>query len=144
MAVNQMILGPGALNIGAEGSITSLASQVTKCELVPDADTGDDIPVLSGEVVAGDLEETWTLKGEFLQDFGVADKSISEWTFTNRGKVFPFTFTPRVDGKRAIRGRLRVMATNIGGDVKKNNSAKFEFSIVGDPELIANPADPTP
>ncbi|MFT3876194.1 MAG: hypothetical protein QM708_07220 [Propioniciclava sp.] len=137
MTVYQTELGPGVLDIGPVGTLTSFASQVTKCTLTPKHDEEDDIPVLSGEVVAGDLTTSWTLEGEILQDFGTQSaKSLSEWTLTNNGKTFPFTFTPNSGGSKKLTGQLQVRATNIGGDVKKRNRADFTFKVIGDP-LIA-------
>lgn len=136
MTVYQTELGPGVLDLGAAGTLTSFASQVTKCALVPKHDEEDDIPVLSGEVVAGDLTTSWTLEGELLQDFGTA-KSLSEWTMTNNGKTFPFTFTPKKTGSKKVTGNVQVRATQIGGDVKKRNRADFTFKVIGDPVITA-------
>lgn len=138
MTVYQTELGPGVLDIGDEGSLTSFAAQVTKCALVPKHDEEDDIPVLSGEVVAGDLTTSWTIEGELLQDFGSdSPKSLSEWTLTNNGKTFPFTFTPNTGGTKKTTGDLQVRATQIGGDVKKRNRADFTFKVLGTPEIAA-------
>lgn len=138
MTVYQTELGPGVLDIGAEGTLTSFAAQVTKCALVPKHDEEDDIAVLSGEVVAGDLTTSWTIEGELLQDFGSASpKSLSEWTLTNNGKTFPFTFTPNTGGTKKTTGNLQVRATQIGGDVKKRNRSDFTFKVLGTPEISA-------
>lgn len=135
MPVNTVTVGPGILDIGETGAPTSLASQVTTCKLVPSVDREDPIPVLSGETVSGDRTESWTLEGEFLQDFGVGDARISEWTFTNRGKTFPFEYVPNNEGDKGIRGRITVEATDIGGEVKKKARAEFEWEVL-DPELF--------
>lgn len=138
MPVYQTELGPGVLDLGAAGTLTSFASQVTKCALVPKHDEEDDVPVLSGEVVAGDLTTSWTLEGELLQDFGTnAAKSLSEWTMTNNGKTFPFTFTPNKTGSKKVTGTVQARATQIGGDVKKRNRADFTFKVIGDPIITA-------
>lgn len=137
MAVSTVLVGPGILDIGETGSLTSLASQVTSCKLVPSVDREDPIPVLSGETVSGDRTESFTLQGTFLQDFGVGDQRISEWSFTNRGKTFPFTYTPNNAADKSISGRITVEATDIGGDVKKKNTTDFEWEVL-DPEIIDN------
>lgn len=135
--ISEMQLGPGLLDIGEEGSLTSLASQVTEVELKPKTKTDDPEYVLSGEALAGEIEETWTLEGEFIQDFGVSLKSISEWMFTNRGKTMPFKFVPNKAGTKAITGKVVIAASNIGGKVKKRNKGSFEFSVI-DPDLVSN------
>lgn len=138
MTVYQTELGPGVLDIGEVGTLTQFAAQVTKCALVPKHDEEDDIPVLSGEVVAGDLTTSWTLEGELLQDFGTtSEKSLSEWTLTNNGKTFPFTFTPNNDGTKKTTGTVQIRATQIGGGVKKRNRADFGFKVIGQPEIAA-------
>lgn len=138
MTVYQTELGPGVLDIGETGTLTSFASQVTKCTLIPKHDEEDDLVVLSGETVAGDLTTSWTLEGELLQDFGTAAaKSLSEWTMTNNGKTFPFTFTPNTTGTKKLTGTLQVRATQIGGDVKKRNRSDFAFKVIGDPTITA-------
>jgi len=136
MPVQTLTVGPGVLDIGETGSLTSLASQITTATLSPSVDTDDPIPVLSGEEVSGDRTEKWTLKGEFLQDFGQGDDSVSEFCFTNRGKTFPFTYTPNNDGGKKITGRVTVEATDIGGDVKKKARAEFEWQVL-QPEIVA-------
>lgn len=139
MTVNLMNTGPGAFNIGEVGTLTAFQSQVTKISVKPKVSQGDAIPVLSGETVPGDREESFTIAGSILQDFGVAGPavSISEWTFTNRGKTFPFEFIPDNAAAKKITGTLQVEATEIGGDVKKKNQADFEFLIIGDPVIAA-------
>lgn len=134
MAVQTVTVGPGTLDIGETGALTSLAPQVTSCKLVPSVDREDPIPVLSGETVSGDRTESWTLEGEFLQDFGLGDLRLTEWTFTNRGKTFPFEYRPNNAGDKVIRGRITVEATDIGGDVKKKARAEFEWEVL-DPEI---------
>ena len=138
MAVYQTQLGPGVLDIGEVGTLTNFATQVTAATLKPKTDEGDDIAVLSGDVVGGDITESWTLEGTLLQDFGHPDspKSLSEWTFTNRGKNFPFVFTPNNTGNKKITGTIRISATDIGGDVKKRNTSDFVFKVFN-PEIAA-------
>lgn len=141
MTVHQTELGPGVLDVGEVGTLTSFAAQLTKCALVPKHDEEDDIPVLSGETVAGSLTTSWTIEGELLQDFGTAAApSLSEWTLTNNGKTFPFTFTPNDDtGTKKLTGTLQVRATQIGGDVKKRNRSDLAFKVIGTPAIVALP-----
>lgn len=139
MPVQTVTVGPGLLNIGEAGDLKALASQVTSATLTPSVDREDPIPVLSGETVAGDRTESWTLNGEFLQDFGYGDLRLSEYCFTNRGKSMPFEYVPNNEGDKKIVGTLTVEAINIGGDVKTKGRAEFEWEVL-DPE-IADIAD---
>ena len=137
MTIHQPKVRQGVLTIGPEGAVSNLASQVINVQLVPEVKTGDPVEVLSGEFAQGDREEKFTLEGEFLQDFGASLESVSEWLLTNRGKDYPFEFRPGTDSNKKITGTLTVEATAIGGDVGKNNTAKFEFSLVGPPNIGA-------
>ena len=63
MAVETITVGAGQLTIGAEDALTNFSSQTTSVKLVPDVDQDDPIKVLSGESVAGDRTESFTLEG---------------------------------------------------------------------------------
>lgn len=134
MAPRTMTMGPGTLTLGETGTLQTFSAQLTNCRLVPDVQTGDNIPVLSGDEVAGERTESFTLSGTLLQDFGVVD-SLSEWTYTNRGQQFPFEFVPQNAGARKITGTVTVEPTEIGGDVKTKPTADFEWRLVGAPEF---------
>lgn len=130
MTINRTLLGPGVLTIDPAGvDETALSEQVTNVKLVPKVKTDDPIPVLSGGTVAGDREESFTLKGKMLPDFGETD-SILEWLFTNRGKTMSFEFQPSTAKARQITGDLVVEATEIGGDVGKADEVDFEFVVL--------------
>lgn len=136
MAVKTLPIGPGTLTIGSDLSLTHLESQVTEATLTPKVDNDDPIPVLSGEEVAGDRSETWTLEGTMLQDFGEAD-SVTEWLFTHAGETHPFAFVPNSSKVRQITGNLQVEATAIGGKARSKAEADFEFVVIGRPVVGA-------
>ena len=138
MSINRTILRDGVLTIGEEGSLTVLASQCPKVELVPSVKRGDPLEVLSGETTSGDRSESWNLKGTLIQDIGHAN-SVWEFCFTNRGKDFPFRFVPNTatTDAKSLSGVLTVEAITAGGDVGKAHQSDFDFSLVGEPVLAA-------
>jgi len=139
MTVNTVTVGAGTLHIGEVGAVKSFSSQLTSCTLVPDVSTGDAVDVLSGEQIAGERTESWTLKGKVFQDLGTASSQYSgltEWLFTNRGTEFDFEFIPSTSGGKGVRGVLVVEAVDIGGDVKARAQSDFEWQLVGPPEIF--------
>lgn len=137
MAVVTLKPTNGTLTIGVSASLQNFSSQVTNCRLVPKADQGDPIYVLSGESVAGDFTETYTLEGTILQDFGSVG-SKQEWLLTNTGQTFPFEFSPKNGaGTKKLTGSLVVSAVEIGGDVNTVASADFSFTVIGKPNTVA-------
>lgn len=136
MAVNTITVGAGSLTIGASTDLTNFSGQVTACRLVPSVDQGDNIAVLSGESVAGDRTESFTLEGTLLQDFG-ATGSTTEWLYTNRGETHVFEFIPSTAKGRKITGSLIVEAIEVGGDVSTKPTSDFTFTLVGAPTFAA-------
>lgn len=134
MAVKVLTVGPGVLTIGATNALMNFESQTTSCKLVPSTDSDDPINVLSGEQVAGDRTESFTLEGSFLQDFG-ATGSTTEWLFTHRGETHPFSFTPSTAAGKKITGSLVVEAIEIGGDARTKPTSDFEFQVIGAPVI---------
>ena len=138
MATTAHSLGPGQLTIGETGSGQEFGGQVTTCTIEPDFNQDDDTPVLDGGVVAGDLTESWSLSGEFLQDYSA--NSLILWCADHSGEEMAFTFKPRKDQPLQATGTLTVRAVPFGGDVKTRNTSEFEFSIVGTPKITATTA----
>lgn len=126
-----LTVGPGSLVFGSPGS--EKAAQITKCSVVPSVEKEDDIPVLSGQTVAGERTYTYVLTGEWLQD--ITTSGISTWSWTNEGMQLPFVYIPNDATERAISGDVIIDSTTIGGDVKKKALAEFEFSCVGKPAI---------
>jgi len=144
MAVDFYTVSPGTLTIGTDADLTDFSAQVTSCKLTPAVNNGDPINVLSGEQVAGDRTESFTLDGTFLQDFGSSSgggsASKTEWLFTHRGETKDFVFVPSTTRGRAITGQLVVEAIDVGGDVKTKPTSDFSFVIVGEPAMGAIPS----
>lgn len=133
MTVESYTVGPGSLIFGAPGDPEEMAAQITKASVVPKVDTGEDTPVLSGEVAPGERTYTWTLSGEFLQD--LADDGITTWSYDNAGVTLPFVYIPNAAKARSVSGSVIVDPTTIGGDVKTKAKSDFEFSVVGTPAI---------
>lgn len=136
MAVKTLTIGPGKLSIGSDALIQQFESQVTSVKLVPNTETDDPINVLSGEQVAGDRSESFTLEGSMLQDFGDT-QSKTEWLFTHRGEEHPFSFQPSTAKAKKITGTLVVEAIEIGGDARTKAQSEFEFQVIGTPVIAA-------
>lgn len=134
MAVNTLTIGAGTLTIGTDANLTTFESQTTEVTLKPKVDTGDAIYVLSGESIAGDRTETWTLEGTFVQDFGAAGSKV-EWLFTHRGQQHAFAFVPNTAAGKKVTGQLVVEAVDIGGKAKTKAMSDFSFVVVGDPTI---------
>lgn len=137
MAVKSHKLGPGSLVLGASGSLTEFEAQCSKISLEPSVDEGDPIPVLSGEELAGDDEESYVLKGEIIQEFSAT--SLLKWCHEHRGTSQPFVFIPNTDGDLSWTGTVKIRATSVGGDIKKVNTSEFEFKGVGSYEITTLP-----
>ena len=126
-------VGPGTLTLGEVGSEQEIAAQITDATAEPSVESEDDIPVLTGEVVAGEDTETWVLKGNLLQD--ISTTGINTWSMNNTGTVQPFSYVPNDGVGRALVGDIKVRSLAIGGPVKKKAQSDFEFPIVGTPAL---------
>lgn len=142
MAVSIMKMGPGRLTIGPADAAVQFASQVRSCVLKPKVKQAEPKAVLSGEFIEGDRDESFTLEGKYVQDFGSAG-SRTEWMFEHRGERHPFTFVPDNDNGKSITGEVIIEATDIGGEVGTKPESEFEFSVVGAPKIVAA-TDPAP
>lgn len=125
-------LGPGSLKFGVTGSPKEFAAQCSKVELTPKVDSDDNIPVLSGEEIAGDESIEWTIGGTLYQSYD-AD-SLIRWCFDNRLTTVPFTFLPSDESTDKWSGECRIVPVTIGGEVRKRNTSDFEFKLIGEPE----------
>ncbi|AYN56797.1 major tail protein [Arthrobacter phage Adaia] len=131
MAIKSQQLTKGLLTIGETGTVSEWGGQVRAVSLTPEYDAEDNIPVLSGEEIAGDETKTETLSGTVLDDYSATG---SIWLFAkqNEGKELPFIWEPNsVDGGIRIKGTIKMRQLALGGDVKTRNENDFEFVVVG-------------
>lgn len=131
MAVKYTKVGPGTLTIGEIGSEADFSCQVTECVLTADKDQEDNLTVLCGDTVAGDIVYTYSLTGELVQD--LSSDGVVKYSHTNAGVELPFTFEPNSVSGPTISGVLIMDPLDIGGAANTKATAEFEFSVVGKP-----------
>lgn len=132
MPIKSQKLTKGLLTIGETGTPTEWGGQVRAVSLAAEYDKEDDIPVLSGEKLAGDETKTETLSGTVLDDYS-ATGSIFTFSKENEGSELPFIWEPNsVDGGLRVTGKIKMRQISIGGDVDTRNENDFEFPIVGE------------
>lgn len=142
MPISSQKLTKGLLTLGSVGTEKEWAGQVRAVSLAAEYDAEDDIPVLSGEKLAGDETKTETLTGTVLDDYKFTT-SLFVWCKENEGEELPFTFEPNnVDGDLRISGTVKVRQIAIGGDVDSRTENDFEFRIVGETTAAAIPVGP--
>ena len=139
MAIVSQKLTKGVLSIGETGTAIEWAGQVRAVSLAPEYDKEDDIPVLSGEKLAGDETKTETLSGTVLDDYS-GTGSIFLFSKANEGAELPFVWEPNTAAGLRITGTLKMRQLALGGDVDTRNENDFEFSIVGDTTATEIPA----
>lgn len=125
MAVKSHRLGPGTLSLGEAGSPVEFGAQITNGRVVPTADDGETLDVLSGDQLRDIGDETWTLEGTVLQSYD--SESLLIWCNRNTGTEVAFTFKPVTTQDLEVTGRVLVRSLEIGGDVKTRNTSDFAF-----------------
>lgn len=126
-------LGPGVLTIGAVGAALDFSGRCTKATVVPKVNQSNDVPVLSGDTIAGDRDYEATLEATVFQDDLVAG-GLVRYSWDHRGEQVPFTFAPYNNGE-SISGVVTIDPIEIGGDVNKKNTADLKWSCVGFPTI---------
>ena len=133
MTVKSNTLGPGTFSIGSVGTPLDLTAQVTSLKVEFSEDVEDSVPTLSGETLEGEASYPATLTGTLVQD--LTEEGMFDYTWTNKGTIVPFTFTPSTAAGRTVTGNCRVAPLNLGGDVKVKNTTDFTWTVIGDPVL---------
>lgn len=137
MAISSYKVDEGVLTVGPVGSAQVMTAQITTATVEWSEDVADSVRTLSGEELAGDATYTATLSGTAIQD--LSDNGLVEWTWAQKGKVHPFTFTPASATERSITGQLRVGPLDVGGDVGANGpTSDFSWGCIGEPLLGAD------
>lgn len=131
MPVKSQKLGPGLLTVGETASAQEFAAQLRACKIEHNIDEEDNIPVLSGEEIAGDETITYMLTGTILDDYSMTGLAV--WAKTNQGTELPFIFVPNSEeGTMQVKGTVKIRPIDFGGDVKSRNENDFEFKGIGD------------
>lgn len=131
MAIKSQMLGPGRLKFGSTGDEQEFGTQCTATAIEPEVDEGDEITVLSGDVLDGDDEYTYNLTGTALQDYSDMQSWIV-WCKENQGVVLPFEFVPNDTAGLKVTGEVKIRPVKFGGTVKERNESDFEFKGKGD------------
>lgn len=136
MPIKSFVMGPGTLTFGAAG-VQAVSAQVTKCTVKWDesVDKGEDLNVLSGEVLTGDVVATYAAKLEFEVIQGGETTGLVMWSWTNRGTTQNFVFTPNTALGRTATGTVRPVPLDFGGDVKKRNTSSTTWQCPTDPVM---------
>jgi hypothetical protein len=127
-------LGPGTLTIGTVGSPLDFSGQAPSAAVTWDKDSEDNVKVLSGATIGGDVTYTASLAVTVYQD-DLSDGGLVEYTWSHKGEQVPFTYTPYSGGK-SITGELVIDPLDVGGEVGKKNTSDIEWTCVGEPELV--------
>lgn len=133
MPVKSYKVGPGTLTFGSAGTLVDFTAQVTACSVEWSEDVEDDLPTLDGGQLEGEATYTATLTGTFVQD--IAADGVVDWSWTNKGTRFPFSYEPNSSLDAAFTGVVRVAPLNAGGDVKTRPTVDFEWACIGEPVL---------
>lgn len=137
MTIKKYTIDEGSLVLGEAGSTLEIAAQVRDAAVDFDEEAGDDRPTLSGEVLRGKVTNPATLSGTVLQD--LSDDGIVDYTWANRGKVVPFSFTPSSAEAKTITGECRIKPLKVGGEAGEDGpESEFEWVCIGDPVLGAS------
>lgn len=137
MPISSYVMNEGELVLGAVGSSVTATAQVTSGAVDWEENVEDPVPTLSGEELEGEATYTATLSGTVVQD-DLADTGLTVWTWTNKGQIVPFQFTPAAVTEKVITGNVRIRPLKVGGDVKKKNTADFEWACIGEPTIGAD------
>lgn len=131
-------LGPGTLTIGPVGTALEYGCQASNVKLVPEYDEEDGTPTLCEPKPAPLLTESWKLTGTAIQDWS-EDDGFVEFCRLNSMTEQPFTWVPNTSITPVVTysGTCQVRAIEFGGDVAKQNTSDWEFSLVGVPTRTA-------
>jgi hypothetical protein len=138
MAIKSFKMGDGTFKLGPAG-VQDASCQVTNLRVECDENvtSSDAVAVLCGEELPAEdeVELTWKLSGNVVQDIAAAD--LVSYTWTNASDEVAFEFVPNTVAARKVTGIVRLVPLTLGGDVKKRPQADFTWQIIGTPVLAA-------
>ena len=122
--------GPGTLELG---TLTGAGCQMSNVRLVPARDEQDGTPTLCEPDPAPEVTTTWSLQGTAIQDWEDSAGFV-EFCRQSDGDTVSFTWHPNTSLTPDVTysGSCQVRAVEIGGAVGEQNTADFEFPVVGD------------
>lgn len=128
-------LGPGTLTIGEVGTAVDFALQFTGATVSWSKDKDDDVPVLSGGLLAGDTTYTASLSGNVFQDLA-EDDGLVAYSWEHKGEEVPVVWVPSDAAGKRVTGTIVMDPIDIGGDeAKKRPRSDVEWAFVGEPVL---------
>lgn len=133
MPVTSYKVGPGEFTVGTAGTLQDFTAQVTELSVEWSEDVEDDVPTLDGGSLEGEATYAAVVTGVFVQD--ITETGVTRWSWENKGKRFPFSYTPNSDTDVAFTGVLRVAPLNAGGAVKTRPTSDFEWACIGEPVM---------
>lgn len=133
MPIKSYKVGPGTLTIGLVGDTVDFTAQITKATVKWSKQQEDNVPVLSGEELAGERTYSATLTATLIQD--LTPDGLVDFTWENKGAEVPWSYTPSTAAGRSITGVLVVDPIDVGGDVKSRPTSDIEWACVGEPVL---------
>ncbi|MFW9180588.1 hypothetical protein ACOI9H_01690 [Corynebacterium striatum] len=125
MAIASYTVGPGTLTFTLGTPTQDISAQVTKAEIKPQVEKGDNLKVLSGESLAGDRSYSATLDVTLIQD--LAKSKIIDWSWSNAGKTATFTYKPSTAAGATITGPVVIDPIQIGGEVGSRATSDFSW-----------------
>ena len=139
MPISTYTVDAGLLTVGSTaggGTVMNMTAQVRNAAVDFSEEVGDSRKTLSGDTLTGKADYPATLSGTVIQD--LSDAGIVDWTWAQRGKVHPFTFTPAEATEREITGMVRIAPLKVGGEAGEDGpESDFEWACIGDPVLGA-------
>lgn len=133
MPITESKLKQGVLTLGG----AAFECQAVNVKLTPTHNTtsaaDDVVETLCGDTTTPDGDETitttWTLNIEAIQDFTVPDGFVRH-TITHNQEIQPFTWKPNTGGP-TFTGQVRILATEIGGEINKRITTSAAFPVIG-------------
>jgi hypothetical protein len=131
----------GGTGQGAPTQITA-SCQTTAVKLVPDYDVEQGVETLCGDREPDATVERWELQLTAIQDWS-DPAGLTEWLFTNAGKVVPYEWKPTGATGPTYAGTCQVFASEIGGEVGARLTADLTFPCMEKPTITpaGAPAD---
>lgn len=125
-------LKSGTLTLGG----VAFATQATNVSIKPDYDEqGDQLEVLSGDVLTPDEVGTYSLNITAIQDFDEPDGFVA-FSWNNELEVVPYVWEPSGATGPSYSGQVKVKAVEVGGDVNKRLDTQVEWPCEGRPVVV--------
>jgi hypothetical protein len=138
--ISTTTIGPGVLTLGAGGTAFSAEVRLQSFTVgwSESVSRTESRKFLSGDISAPSDKVTYSssVSGKIASDFDDPDGLVT-WSWVHRGTEQDFVYVPNSDAERAVRGNLRPIPLDFGGDVEASGpDVDFTWSTVGaDPEL---------